>query len=289
MGDHAAHRNRDAALVAEHQPDLDVAAVLAQRADGRRARARAAERVERHVRAAAGRLEHRCGRLDRRARRSPPRPRARARAPAWPGRCRPRPRARPAAAAIITAASPTPPQPCTATQSPARTAGRGRCIARVGGHEAAAERRRRDEAERVRQADEVQVGVRQRDVLRERARAGEARLVVEVADLRLPRQARSRSARSRRQNGTVTRSPTRHAPCTSGPSATTVPASSCPGTCGGVDVGVVAHPGVPVGAADAGRARPRRRRRPAAAPGSGTSSTTSGPPNSLEDRGPHQT
>ncbi len=185
--DHAAHRNRDAALVAEHQADLDVAAVLAQRADGRGARARAAERVERHVRAAGGGLEHRRGRLAAaRVDRHLGPELARERQLGWVDVDRRHARAgrrgdhhgrEPDAAAAVHGDPVALPRPAVDRHR------------RVGGHEAAAERRRRDEAERVRQADEVQVGVRQRHVLRERAGPGEARLVVEVADLRLPRQA----------------------------------------------------------------------------------------------------
>ena len=67
-------------------------------------------------------------------------------------------------------------------------------------------------------------------------------------------------------NGTVTRSPARQ-PSTSGPTAAITPASSCPGTCGSADVGVVAHPAVPVAAAQPGRLDPDHDAVLAAAPG----------------------
>ena len=110
-----------------------------------------------------------------------------------------------------------------------------------------------DEAERVRQADEVEVGARERDQLGERAPGGEAGLEVARRRSASGRGGTARSVPQPQQNGTVTRSPTAK-PRTSGPTAATSPASSWPGTCGQRDRRVVAHPAVPVAAADAGRA-----------------------------------
>ena len=117
--DHARHRHRDGPLVAEQQPDLHVAAALAQALDRVHARRRAA-RARRSTRARRRRSASRIAATDVVATRPPPRP-ARARAPACASSMSTATTRAPAAAAIITAASPTPPQPWTATHSPART------------------------------------------------------------------------------------------------------------------------------------------------------------------------
>ena len=101
--------------------------------------------------------------------------------------------AAPSARAIITADRPRPPQPWTATQSPARTS-LSAAKAVMNRHPSD---RGLDEAERVRQPDEVEVGARERDQLGERAPGGEAGLEVGVADLRPAVAARLAAARSR--------------------------------------------------------------------------------------------
>ena len=78
----------------------------------------------------------------------------------------------------------------------------------------------------------------------------------------------------------MTRSPS-DAPRTSAPSATTVPASSWPGTCGGVTSG-----SWPIQACQSERQMPvaatSTTTPSGGGAGSGTSSTASGPPNSLK-------
>ena len=136
----------------------------------------------------------------------------------------------PAATAIITAARPTPPQPCTATHSPA-------CTARVDvqrgprRHEAAAQRRRLDVAQRIGHRDEVQVRPRQRDVLRERTPGREAGLEVAVADLGLAQAARFADAAAAAEGHGHAVAERDH-PRTAGPTSATTPHSSWPGTWG---------------------------------------------------------
>ena len=78
-------------------------------------------------------------------------------------------------------------------------------------------------------------------------------LEVALADLRLALPARRRSVPQPQQNGTVTRAPTAQ-PRTAAPTAATTPQSSWPGHVRQRDRRIVAHPAVPVAAADAGGA-----------------------------------
>ena len=148
----------------------------------------------------------------------------------------------------------------------------------VGGGEAAAEAGRRHGADRVGQADEVDVGPVERDQLGERAPVREARLGLAVADLPLARGALlARPARAHERHG--------HA--LPGPPAPHVGADGLdhagqlvPGHVReAADVGIVAHPPVPVRAAEPARLdaddRAVRRRR-----GSGTVSTVGASRNS---------
>jgi hypothetical protein len=98
------------------------------------------------------------------------------------------------------------------------------------GDEAAAEARRVDEAQALRQRNQVDVGVGERDVLGEGAPGGEARLEVVVADVLVAGEAlRAVSA----AHGKGHRDPVaRRQRLTSRPVASTTPASSCPGTWG---------------------------------------------------------
>ena len=99
----------------------------------------------------------------------------------------------------------------------------------------------------------------------------EARLALAVADLlvRRPRTARSVPQRADERDGhAVARRATRR---TSGPTASITPASSWPGTWGSADVGVVAHPAVPVASGRGRSPRPGPRRRARAAWGPGRS------------------
>ena len=226
--DHARHRQRDDALVAQQQPDLGVAAAPAQAADRVHARLRDAERVDRHVRAAAGQLDGspRRGPRTRRARRRARRARASFAASMSTATTR-----APAAAAIITAARPTPPQPCTATHSPARTL-RVDVQRGPGRHEAAARatRPRRRSAHRARRT-RFRSARGSATYSRERAPRREARLEVAVADLRLAQPARLARRRSRSRTARSRASPTAH-PRTAEPTSATTPHSSWPGTWG---------------------------------------------------------
>ena len=125
----------------------------------------------------------------------------------------------------------------------------------IGGGEAAAEAGRSVGADRLGQRDEVDVGPVERDELGEGAPVREARLALAIADLLVARGALlAVSARAHERDGHArARRPLR----TSGPTASTTPASSWPGTWGKrADVRVVAHPAVPVRAAQAGRLDP---------------------------------
>ena len=204
--DHQVHRDRRRGVVAEHEPDLDVATALAQARDRVEARRRAAERVDREVRAAAGGLDD----LRRRRQSRAPSTVARAERPA-PRRARPARRRSattraPPATAIMTADSPTPPQPWTATHSPGCDPALADDRA-VGGREAAAEAGRGDEVERrPGSADEVDVGPIDRDELGERAPVREAGLELVVADLLVAGEAR---LAARRRHRRTARSPGR--------------------------------------------------------------------------------
>ena len=180
----------------------------------------------------------------------------------------------PAAAAIITAARPD-----------AAAAVHGHPLARADPrvhvqrgprrHEAAAQRRGLDVAQRLGHRDEVQVRPRQRDVLRERAPRREARLEVALADLGLAQPARlaDAAAAAERHRHAVADRPARAPPS---PTSATTPHSSWPGTWGSDDRRVVAHP---ARASRCGRRRsraPRRRRRRRAQTGSWTVSIVRG-------------
>jgi hypothetical protein len=117
------------------------------------------------------------------------------------------------------------------------------------GHEPAAEARRFDEVDLLRQAHEVELGARHDDVLGERTPRRESHLVVVVADLRVPVAARlAVPATAAERRGHVlaglepagVRADLRHHA-----------RELVPGHVRQVDIGVVAHPPVPVAAADA--------------------------------------
>ena len=174
----------------------------------------------------------------------------------------------PAATATITADSPTPPQPCTATHSPGRT--RPCCTT---ARYAVANRQPRRGGGRGRevvgQRDQVDVGVVEGDQLGERPPAGEPGLRLALAHLVVAAQAGRAACRRRTRTGPSRGRPAAHR-VTSAPTAATVPASSWPGTCGSAMVRVVAHPAVPVAAAQPGGLDPHddavRRAAPGRAP-----------------------
>ena len=203
-GDDGVHGHRGERVVAEHEPDLHVTAALLEAPHRRERGLGAAERVDRHVDAAAGCLEdplggalaaaHRHGAEllgggERRVRDIDPVDR-------HAGRDGDHDRREPDAAASVH-------RDLLAGGEPAARHDRT-----VGGREAASERRGLDEAERVGQPDEVEFGLVDRDVLGERAPVREAGL--RLRDRR-PARCPSRHSAQRphaQMNGAVTRSPT---------------------------------------------------------------------------------
>ncbi len=120
------------------------------------------------------------------------------------------------------------------------------------GHEAAAERRGRLEAEPVGERHAVEVGDGHEHALGERAPAREARLVVALADLRVAEPARlaGAAAAAERRGHAVARPDPAHL----GPDRRDDAGELVAGHVGEADRGVVAHPAVPVAAAQPGRA-----------------------------------
>ena len=231
-----------------------------------------AERVERDVRAAAGRLDDRRdrvgrGRVDghRRAERAGERERLRGdvdRHDAGAERGRDEDRRQADAAAAVDG------DPLAGRDPPVPVHGGER------GHEAAAEARGADEVELLGEPHEVEVGPRQRDELGERAPGGEARLEVLVADLRLPGAARlaAPAAEAERHGHAVADRERPHLR----PGGRDHAGQLVAGHVGERDRRVVAHPAVPVAAADAGRPHLHDDPVRGAARGSGTDSIASG-------------
>ena len=136
----------------------------------------------------------------------------------------------PSAFAIITADRPTPPQPCTATHWPADdlAVGDDRAVRR---REPAAQGRRGHEGDGVGQADHVGVRARDGHPLRERPGQREARLRWSGQTWASPAPAvLAAAAPEHERHG----HPVADRPAASrrGPTATTVPAYSCPGMWG---------------------------------------------------------
>jgi hypothetical protein len=249
VGDDAVHRQRDRPLAVDQQPDLDVAAALAQAADRAHTGRGAAERVERDVGAAAGRVDHRLDGIARarvdRLRRTELTGEGKGLGVHVDGddggaeRRRDHHRRQAEAAAAVDC------DPVAGCDAAVHVDGRER------GHEPAAEARGLDEAELLGQPDEVQVGARQRDVLGERAPCGEARLEVLVADLRLAvptRLAAPAAAAERHRHPVAGREAANLRP-----DRLDHPGQLVAGHVRQRDRRVMAHPAVPVAPADPGR------------------------------------
>ncbi|MDR8774012.1 hypothetical protein FEP92_04419 [Burkholderia multivorans] len=250
VGDHLAHRHRRRRMLAEHQPDLHVPAAATQVRNRVEAGARVTQRVERHVRAAAGDVLHRIDDIGdlrcidgrRGAYRARERKRGRRnvdRDDIRTDRVRDHDRRQPDAAAAVHR------DPFACRRAPLI----GDCAKRR--DEPAAEARRGRKIERVGQPHEVQVRMMDADEFGERTPVREARLKLPLAHLLVAGVALRAAAAA---------SDERHGHAVAGLPARDVRTGRDDHACQFVsrhvrqhDVRIVPHPAVPVAAADAGR------------------------------------
>ena len=184
--DHPVHRDSRQIILARQQSDLHVAASLAQAENGIAAGCHAAERIYRHIRAPSRHIADRAGdicvllRVDRHG-------------------CAESLGESSSTLAVDIDADHLSPQgtgnhdrrqaDAAAAVDSYPLAGRDPALRHdgtIGRGKPASETRGRDEIQLLRQADKVHIGVSNRDVLRERAPAGEARLELMVTNLVIP-------------------------------------------------------------------------------------------------------
>ena len=249
LRDDEVHGQRRRRLVAEQQPDLHVPAAATQRAHRGDGGGGGADRVQRDVRAAAGGVAHGGCRVvgaHRRGGAQLDRPGERGlghvhRHDLRAERRTDQHRGQPDASAPVHG------QPVARAEPAVRDDGP------VGGGQPAAERRRGDHVEVVRQAHQVRVRGAQRDELRERPGAGEARLGLVGADVRVtgPAVGAPSAAADERH-----RHPVADRPASYGRADGVHRARELVARHVRPRHRVVPGPGVPVGAADPGRADP---------------------------------
>ena len=246
-GDDAVHGDSRVAVFPGHESHLHVPPALAQAGDGVEASVRVTEGVQRCVGAAAGHVAdlrghvRRFGCVDDRRRtqlaRQPQRVAADVhRDHVGAQRTRDHDRGQPHPAAAVHGDPVTPRDPALGLHRPER------------GREPAAEARGLHEADLVREGDQGQVGVAQRHTFGESAPAVKAWLELAVADLLVAAAARHAppAPRDEGHRHAISPLPARHL----SPHLLDHPGDLVPGHVGQHDVGIVAHPAVPVAPAD---------------------------------------